>query len=84
MLKLARILVVAALVAVPAFAADSVTGVIAAIDTENRVITLEDKTEMIVGKDVDLSSVKVGDKVTIATKLDEDGHAAATAITPAQ
>lgn len=66
--------------AIPAQAEDSVTGTIESIDAAERVIVLKDKTEMIVAEDVDLSQLEPGTKVKIYTKLDEDGHAAATKV----
>jgi len=74
----------AAALSLPAFAADSVTGVIETIDAKERVLTLDDGTKLIIGKDVDLGALKTGTKVVIDTRVDEDGHTAATAVTPVQ
>ncbi len=80
MKKIAFAAALAMTLAFPALAEDSVTGVIASIDAEERVIVLEDKTRMIVAENVDLSQLEPGAKVKLYTKLDEDGHAAATAV----
>ena len=65
----------------PAFAA-GLTSRVVAVDTQKRTLVLGDKTIMIVGKDVDLSTVKPGMTVAITATVDEDGYAPATAITP--
>ena len=86
MRKLAALAVAAALACsaiVPAFAADTVTSTIAAIDTKHRAIILEDKTVMLVADEVDLATISVGMKVSVEAVVDEDGYARATAITPA-
>ncbi len=74
----------AALFVQPAVAADTVTSTVTAVDTRNRVIALSDRTLMLVGQEVDLAAVKPGMKVVIFAKLDEDGYAPATAVTPAR
>lgn len=73
----------AAFFVTPAFAADSVTSTVAAVDTRSRVLTLADRTMMTVGTDVDLNAVKPGMKVVVFAKLDEDGYSPATAVRPA-
>lgn len=70
--------------ALPALAEDTVTGVIASVDAKERVLVLEDKTRMVIADSVDLSKLGPGAKVTISTRLDEDGYTAATAIAPAE
>ncbi len=80
MKKIAFAAALAMTLAFPALAEDSVTGVIASIDAEERVIVLEDKTRMIVAENVELSQLAPGVKVKLYTKLDEDGHAAATEV----
>ena len=73
----------AALLVTPAFAADSVTSTVTAVDSKTRVVTLADRTLMTVGSDVDLNAVKPGMKVIVFAKLDEDGYSPATAVKPA-
>ena len=74
----------AALLATPALSAEALRSTITAIDISKRTVTLSDKTIMIVGKDVDLSTVKPGTKVAITARMDEDGFSPITAITPVQ
>lgn len=82
MRKIAVAAVAASLLAQPVLAADSVTSTVAAVDAKQRVLALADRTLMAVGQDVDLGAVKPGMKVIVFAKLDEDGYAPATAITP--
>lgn len=81
--KTALAAIVAALLAAPAFAADSVTSTVVSVDAKHRTVVLADRSIMAVGKDVNLDAVTTGTKVVLATRVDEDGYAPASAITPA-
>ena len=82
MRKFAILAAGAALFACPAFATDTVTSTIAAIDAKERAIVLADATVMLIEDSVDLAAIKVGMKVEVAAKIDEDGYARATSVTP--
>ena len=84
MRKIAFAAATLALTALPALAQDLVTGTIDTINTKERVLVLEDKTQMIVGEDVDLTTLEPGMKVRIHTRVDEDGQEAATKVEPAE
>ena len=84
MRKLALLAAAAALVSVNLASAGTVTARIVKVDPAKRTITLDDKTIMIVGKDVDMTAVQPGQKVIVTANEDDNGFAPATAITPVQ
>jgi len=84
MRKLALLAAAAALVSVNLASAGTVTARIVEVDPAKRTITLDDKTIMIIGKDVDLTAVTPGQKVIVTANEDDNGFAPATKITPVQ
>lgn len=81
MLRTLVLAISAVTIAAPAIA-DTVTSRIVKVDADKRVITLADKTIMVVGKDVDLSTVPTGQPVTLSTSIDENGFTPISSIKP--
>lgn len=64
MRKVLATIAATAFLAVAAYAGE-VQGVVQSVDTENRIITLEDGTQITADAAVDLEALASGDKVTI-------------------
>lgn len=78
-MRLAVLAAFAALFASSA-AASSVTSTITGVDETARVLTLADRSTMVMGSEVDMSVLRSGARVTILAEMDEDGFAPATRV----
>ena len=76
----------AVLLAVSSLAAlaDEASGSITNVDDSAMAVTLDDGNTYTLPADVDTSTLKVGDKVTVEYTKDADGNLVATAVTMAQ
>ena len=83
MRKTVLLAAVAATISGPALA-EAVYSSVGAVDAKRHVIVLSDKTVMTVSQEVDLATLHPGAKVIVSAKLDEDGYAPATAVTPTE
>ncbi len=64
--------------------ADEASGSITSVDDSAMTVTLDDGNTYTLPADVDTSTLKVGDKVTVEYTKDADGNLVATAVTMAQ